>query len=132
MLDIWRWYDVGSTYIPDVGPTLFGISKATLRAEFLFGIKYYAVLGRKISSSANATNVDYNVYFQQNTVLVDLFMFTVINFHISMTVEFFCDYKFWRFSFFCYLSHGTKIRLHNRLGYTAAQSTKYLRLVLNG
>ena len=56
------------------------------------GIKYYAVLGQKISSSAYATNVDYNVYFQRNTVLVVLFMFTVINFHISMVVGFFCDY----------------------------------------
>ena len=27
---------------------------------------------------------------------------------------------------------NTKIRLHNHLGYTAAQFTKYLRLVLSG
>ena len=64
-------------------PNVSWHNKATLRAE------YCAVLGRKISSSAYATNVDYNVCFQRNTVLVVLFMFTVINVHIFMMVGFF-------------------------------------------
>ena len=78
-------YDVGPTYIPYVSPTL--VSHLVRRISL--GIKYYAVLGRKISSSAYAMNVDYIVYFQRNAVLVVLFMFTVINFHISMMVVFF-------------------------------------------
>ena len=55
-------------------------------------------------------------------------MFTVINFHISMMVGFFCDYKFgdslsesWHDK--TYKTTNTKIRLHNRLGYTAVQSS---------
>ena len=47
------------------------------------------------------------VYFQRNTVLVVLFVFKVMNFHISMIVGFFGDYNFLRFSFFYILSHGT-------------------------
>ena len=68
--------------------------KSHLARRISLGIKYYAVLGRKISSSAYATNVDYNVYFQRNIVLVVLFMLTVINFHISMMVGFFRDINF--------------------------------------
>ena len=70
-------------------------------------------------------NVDYDAYFQRNTVLVVLFMFTVINFHISMMVGFFVIINFgdslsesWHDK-----TTNTKIRLHNRLGYIAAQSS---------
>ena len=46
------------------------------------------------AETAYATNVDYNVYFQRNTVLLVLFMFTVINFHISKMVGFFVIINF--------------------------------------
>ena len=54
--------------------------KSHLARRISLGIKYYAILGLKISSSAYATNVDY--------------MFTVINFHISMMVGFFVIINF--------------------------------------
>ena len=38
--------------------------KSHLACGISLCINYFAVLGRKISSSAYATNVDYNVYFQ--------------------------------------------------------------------
>ena len=84
-----RWANIHSIRWPKVSWHI----KSHLAHKISLGIKYYAVLGRKISSSAYATNVDYDVYFQRNTILVVLFMFTVINFHISMMVGFFCDYK---------------------------------------
>ena len=73
--------------------------------------------------------------------VVVLFMFTVINFHISMMIEFFCVIIIFAILFLLlsepwhdkvYKNTNTKIRLHNRLGYTAAQSNEYLRLVFNG
>ena len=64
-------------------------------------------------------------------------MFTIINFHISMMVGFFVVIFFLRFSFIIWAMtrqnlQNTKIRLRNDLGYTAAQSNEYFRLVLNG
>ena len=38
--------------------------KSHLARGISLGIKYYTVLGRKKSSSAYATNVDYNLYSQ--------------------------------------------------------------------
>ena len=83
-------------------------SRCMLFAGQVMKTSYPPVVQRVITTpSAYATDVDYNVYFQRNTLLVVLFMFTVINFHISMMVECLCDYKFWRFSLSCYLSHVT-------------------------
>ena len=82
---IQRWANIHSISWPNVSWHI----KSHLARRISLGIKYCTILGRKIRSSAYATNVDYNVYFQRNTVLVVLFMFTVINFHISMMVGFF-------------------------------------------
>ena len=65
----------------------------------------------------NATNVDYDVYFQRNTVLVVLFMLTIINFHISMMVGFFViinfgDYLSESWHDKTYKTTNTKIMLH--------------------
>ena len=117
-----RWVNIHSIRWPNVSWRI----KSHLAHRISLGLKYYAVLGRKISSSAYATNVDYDVYFQRNTVLVVLFVFTIINFHISMMVEFFVTINFgdslsesWYDKI--YKTTNTKIRLHNRLGYTAVQ-----------
>ena len=80
-----RWANIHSIRWPNVSWHI----QNHLARRISLGIKYYAVLGRKINSPAYATNVDYNVYFQRKTVLVVLFMFTVINFHIFMMVGFF-------------------------------------------
>ena len=94
-----RWANIYSIRWPNVSWHI----KSHLAHRISLGIEYHAVLGRKISSSAYATNVDYDVYFQRNTVLVFLFMFTVINFHNSMMVGFFVIINL----AILFLSHGT-------------------------
>ena len=117
-----RWANIHSIRWPNVSWHI----KSHLAHRISLDIKYYAVLGRKISSSAYATTINYNVYFQRNTVLVVLFMFTFINFHNSMMVGFFLVIinfgdslsESWHDK--TYKTTNTKTRLHNRLGYTAA------------
>ena len=52
-----RWANIHSIRWPNVSCHI----KSHLARGISLGIKYYAVLGRKVSSSAYATIVDYNV-----------------------------------------------------------------------
>ena len=125
-----RWANIHSIRWPNVSWHI----KSHLAHRIFPGIKYYAVLGRKISSLAYATNVDYDVYFQRNTVLVVLFMFTVINFHISMMVGFFFVIinfgdslsESWHDK--TYKTMNTKIRLHSRAVFCTHLAKTVIRL----